>query len=183
MNFLVDREGNISVLRVSILITLIGGIFVGGSVLTFVLDQQTRSAPLFVDLPPGAEQWGSPIIHADTWQEVFYRVPNGNLEALARHYDSKMRGFYGAEQNTEVCIRFPTTGYYTNNRGDPNGTFQENFVPGQNLPVYWSCMFDRSGLNSTQWTQVTLYDGLSNPDPNRSSLGSVVIVYEQRWNR
>jgi hypothetical protein len=182
MGFLFTRDGSISLVRVSLLISFIGGVFLVGSLIAFQLDQQTRRAPLAIELPPGAESWGARDLGA-AWRETTYKVPGGNLDEIARFYDRKMLEHYGGDTGDparEKCIRFPNVGQFTNDANDANNVFQPDFVPGEHLPVYWECFFERS-TDMTQWTKVRLYNGLPNVDPLLNSQGSVVIYYEQRW--
>jgi hypothetical protein len=187
-SFFTNRDGTISVFRVSLLIGILGALLIGGGVLAFNVDQQSRRAPLEIRLPDGAQQWGGPNVYSATWREVYYRVQGGDPQAVADFYDQRMAEHYGAAVSTrdrERCQRVPPVGEYTNipdsRRGPDGKTFDPSFVPGESIAYLWRCMFDRSGMNSTQWTKVTIYPGVDSRDPNRNAFGDVVIVYEQRW--
>jgi hypothetical protein len=185
MSFLTDSKGNLSFIRLSILIAVIGAVFLGGSVMTFLADQQSRRAPLHVELPGGAQPWGAPGQTRPGQQVVFYRVPGGDPAAIASFYDGKMLEHYGSsvgDQNRETCVRTPPVGQYTNDPNDKENVYASNYVPGPEFPpYYWKCMFDRSGLNATQDTLVTIFPGARTDDPVTNSEGSVVIRYEQHW--
>jgi hypothetical protein len=194
MNFLTDRRGAFSWFRFSILIGAIGAIFLGFGFVSFQLDQQSRRSPFFPPLPNGAQQWGVPDVMGSTTQKVFYRVVGGDAEAIATFYNEEMRKFYGINdsQNTgsslEQCLRKPTSGQFTNDPSVQNNpqsglVYNETYVPGLSTPFSYDCVFDRSSFNVAQSTMVTFYPGLPNANPDLSSEGSIVIVYEQRWAR
>jgi len=187
-SFFTNRDGTLSVFRISLLVSILGALLIGSGVLAFNLDQQSRRAPLEISLPTGAQQWGGPNVYSSTWREVYYRVQGGDPQTVADFYDQRMAEHYGTSitaSDRERCQRVPSVGEYTNipdsRRGSDGNTFDPDFVPGESIPYLWRCMFDRSGLNVTQWTQVTIYPGVDSADPNRNAFGDVVIVYEQRW--
>jgi hypothetical protein len=183
MNFLMDKKGNLSWLRVSILIAALGTLFLVGSVLAFFLDQSSRNGPLVIEVPAGAIK-GNEVVLAPAWKQIYYRVPGDNIDAVAEFYKTRMRSFYNStagEETGETCQRIPPAGYFTPNPNEANGIYDANFVVGESLPVVWKCLFDRSGLNNSQTTEVWIYAGLPNPDPKRDSTGFVVIRHEQRW--
>lgn len=173
MAFLTDRSGNISVFRVSIIIGAIGLVLLLAGGASFLFDQESRRAPFYVDLPPGAEAWGAPERRSEGWQFVYYKVPGAEIETIADFYNRKMREHYGTNSggsSAETCKRFP-----------PSGEFSDYNLEEGTIPYYYTCMFDNSGLNTTQWTQVTIQPGVPNEDAFRDSAGTIVIAYEQRW--
>lgn len=187
-SFLTNRDGTLSVFRISLIIGLLGALLIGFGVLAFNLDQQSRRSPLVIQLPEGAQQWGAPEITAATRQFVYYRVAGGDVDAIAQFYDQRMAEHYGVAagaSDRERCQRIPPIGEYTNipneQRGNDGNTYDARFVPNESIPFFYRCLFDRSGLNATQWTQVTIYDGLNSAEPNKNAFGDVVIVYEQSW--
>ncbi len=184
MNFLTDKKGALSWVRVSIFATVLGLLFMAASVVAFFVDQSSRNGPLTIEVPPGAQKWGDDINIAQNWKHVYYRIPGDNVDAVAEFYKTRMRAFYGGvagEETSEQCQRRPPAGFFTNNPNTPNSIYDPQFVVGQSLPVVWKCLFDRSGLNNSQTTEVWIYAGLPNADPNRDSTGYVVIRHEQRW--
>lgn len=172
MNMLFDKRGNLSFVRVSVVIAVVGGLLLVGGYVSFLLDQQTRNSPLEIDLPPGAEQWGAPDVYSNSWRKTFYQVPDGDIDEIVAFYNQKMIDHYGVDETTgpEQCSRQPSFGEY------------EDYEPGAgNIPYSFECMFDRGGLNATQWTRVTIHPGVYDPDEFRNSEGTVVLIYEQRW--
>lgn len=171
MGFLTDSKGNLSMMRVSIFVAVIGGFFLVGGIIAFFLDQESRKTPLMIELPPGAVQSGESN-QGVARRELYYIVPGGNIAEIQQFYDRKMLEHYAntpGNNQGERCIRFP-----------PVGNFAE-FDQGRSpTPFYITCMFDRSGLNSTQWTQVTIRPAIS-IDVNIDIQNTVVIIYEQRW--
>lgn len=187
MNFLVDKRGNLSWLRMSILIGVLGVLFLLGSILAFVIDQSSRNSPLMIDAPPGAARWGGDVVQGENWKFIYYRIPGDDLDSVAEFYQSKMILFYGGSAGQgnpgETCQRFPPAGYFT---GKPNetsqgGIYDPEFIVNESLPVVWKCLFDHSGLNNLQTTEVWIYQGQYNEDPNYDNTGYVMIRYEQRW--
>jgi hypothetical protein len=186
MNFLVDKKGNLSWLRVSIFIAALGAIFLVGSIFAFFADQSARNSPLMIDVPEGAVRWGGDIVQGDGWRYQYYRIPGNDLEAVAGFYQGKMLLFYGGSGQGnpgETCQRLPPAGYFTNLQTETSkgGIYDPDFEVNESLPVVWKCLFDHSGLNNLQTTEVWIYQGLYNPEPNRDSTGYVVIRHEQRW--
>lgn len=184
MNLLTDKKGTLSWVRVSILIAVLGVLFLGGSVLAFFLDQSSRNGPLVIEVPPGANQWGRDAVINPNWKQIYYLVPGDNLDAVAAFYQTRMTTFYGGvvgESNSESCQRIPPAGYFTDNPNEQGGIFDPTFIKGESLPVVWKCLFDRSGLNNAQTTEVWIYMGHPDPDPIRDASGYVVIRHEQRW--
>jgi hypothetical protein len=186
MNFLVDKKGNLSWLRVSILIAVFGVLFLVGSIFAFVIDQSSRNTPLMIDVPQGAVRWGGDIVQGENWKYLYYRIPGNDLDVVAEFYQTKMILFYGGSGQGnpgETCQRFPPAGYFTNkpNESPQGGIYDPEFIVNESLPVVWKCLFDHSGLNNLQTTEVWIYQGQADPDPNRDSTGYVVIRHEQRW--
>src|SRR5690242_7521829 len=129
MSFLTDSKGNLSFIRLSILIAVLGAFFLGGSILTFMFDQQSRRAPLHIELPPGAQPWGAPRQLGPGHQTVYYRIPGGDPAQIATFYDGKMQQHYGTsagDSDRETCVRTPTVGQYTNDPNDKQNTYVQN---------------------------------------------------------
>jgi hypothetical protein len=118
-------------------------------------------------------------------------VPGGDVEAVANFYKSEMSRFYGNSQDgstLESCQRQPPSGEFTNipdaqRPANDGKIYDENFVVGQSLPFLYKCLFDRSGLNIAQSTEVQIQPGMPSSDPLYNTEGDVVIIYEQRWQR
>jgi hypothetical protein len=172
MGFLSDQQGTISVFRTSLVIGFFGALLLGAGVLSFFLDQESRRSPLEIEPPSNAVTWGNPEERREGRRYVYYQVPGGDVAAVTNYYNRKLRDHYGeppAGQRPESCERFPRTGTF------PNAA--ERGV----IPFYVRCMFDNSGLNTLQYTQVTIQPGQFNEDPFYNTQGNVVIEYEQRW--
>ncbi len=171
MGFLTDKTGSLSMVRVSILTAVVGGIFLIGGAFAFFLDQESRKSPLMIEIPPGAVQNGE-VAKGVAWRDVFYTVTGGEIEAIVTFYERKMLEHYAntpEQDEGERCVRFPLAGNFAE--------FEQGRSP---LPFYYICMFDRSGLNSTQWTQVTIRPAIAT-DVNIDIENTIVITYEQRW--
>ena len=168
MGFLTDSRGNLSVFRVSIFIGIVGALLIGGGLLSFSLDQESRRQPFFIDTPPNAQTLGDENVIGPGQQYAYYRMPDGNIQNVVDFYDRQMRLHYGGsgEIAGEDCERFPRSGTYPDYIEEPG-----------EVPFLYQCMFDRGGLNMEQWTLVSLFP--RNPFDNEN--GYVVIEYEQRW--
>jgi len=183
MQFITDKRGNISPFRLSIAIAAIGGVLVLISFIVLQLDQGTRRGPYYPPVPAGAEQWGFPNSNGSGRQQVFYRIADANPEEVGLFYQEQMEQHYGNSASTiERCQRFPPQGTYADPQINQFG--QEvylDFDPQSQAAFRWECMFDNSGFNTTQWTQVTVYPGIDSPDPTLNSDGYTVILYDQAW--
>jgi len=173
MQLIQDRQGNISVFRVSLAISVFGGLLLFLGILSFVVDQESRRAPFFPDVPTNANSWGGIDQFSASQQRAYYRVDGGNIETVVQFYDDLMLSHYNVsvnDLNRERCQRFP-----------PIDNFAD-YEPGDGtVPFYYTCMFDRGGLNLQQSTQVTIQPGIPNEDEFLNSEGAVVIIYDQRW--
>ncbi len=79
-----------------------------------------------------------------------------------------MSDHYG--NNDQDCVRYPATGNAPGSENDPNVA-----------PFVYRCMFDNSGFNSSQYTQVEIYPGREDPNPELSAAGQTIIKYAQQW--
>ena len=192
MGFLADRRGNFSWFRLSILVLVIGAGFLVVGFASLSADQQSRRSPFFPSTPVGATQWGGTEEVGAGHQRTYYRVTGGVVDDVANFYAQEMKKHYGVSDSTgttlESCQRQPPAGEKTGipdqqRPANDGKSYDETFVEGESLPFFYQCMFDRSGLNSTQSTLVTIQPGLANEDPNFNTEGDVVVVYEQRWQR
>lgn len=165
------RDGKISVLRVGTFIGVVGFILIGGGLLSFFFDQASRQSPLEIAPFPGVESMGQRTT-GGTSRFVYYRIataPGATAEDVEAYYQQKMNEHYGNSE--EDCLRFPPA---------PGETLPGANQPGV-VPYYFKCMFDRSGFRSTQYTVVTIYPGVFNPDPALNTEGFTVIENEQVW--
>lgn len=164
-----NRRGGISIVRLGLLAGLVGLLLVGLGVAAFLADQSSHRAPYEPPLYPGAEAWGTGVV-TQTSRELFYRVTTASAEDVARFYQQKMVEHYGNDQ--EHCVRMPPTGEA------PTSPSVPSFIPFQ-----YTCVFDNSGLNSSQYTRVLIYPGSYHEDPFMNSEGQAVILYEQHWQQ
>jgi hypothetical protein len=183
MRFFVDKNGGLAPFRISL---AAGALGIGVLVLSFfgfLLDQESRRAPYFPPVPNGAEEWGFPRAgFGNNKQFVYYRIQDGNVAEVADFYNQRLEEMEpGADGNR--CERFPTIGTFAdpqyNSRGEP---LQTDFDPATQPAFHYICMFDRSGFNVTQWTEVMIYPGLPDEDEFLDSEGYAVIEYEQVWS-
>ncbi|GAB1421958.1 hypothetical protein MASR2M15_21600 [Anaerolineales bacterium] len=175
LSIIQDSRGNVSLFKVALIIIVVAGLIIFASFVAFNADQAQRTQPLVIDPPPGAQAWGGVVTYSDIRQSVYYLVPNSDIETVVSYYNDKLNQFYSAsaaDQNREVCKRFPPFGDHP------------DYKPGGSLvPYEYKCMFDNSGFNSYQWTQVIIQPGVVNSDPDLDTEGSVVIQYDQQWQR
>ncbi len=187
MAFLTERNGAFSYFRLSILIGVFGVLVIVSGIVLAQFDSNSRRSPFFIELPQGAQQWGAPQAVRGDWQRVYYRVPSGDIDAIAAFYNQKLVEHYGSNITAaERCQRFPPVGAFTDipNERRPAGdglVYDPKYVLNQSLPFQWKCLFDRGGFNTVQFTQVIIHPGLANADEFLNTEGSVVIIYDQQW--
>jgi hypothetical protein len=163
-----NRRGGFSVIRLGLFAGLIGVLLVVGGVITVLSDQQTRRSPLDIVPYPNAQFWGTSDVR-ETARNVFYRSAD-TPEAVAAYYQQKLNEHYGNRDQT--CVRLPATGNAPGSETNPNIA-----------PYIFRCMFDNSGFNTSQFTQVEIYPGTANPDPYYNAEGLTIVKYEQQWQR
>ncbi len=161
-----NRRGGFSIVRISIIIAVIGAVLIGGAVVTYLTDQASKRSPLDIPLIPNAAYWGTSEQQA-TSRNVFYLTADAP-EAVAMYYQQKMQEQY--KDNSLGCVRFPATGTAPGSDTDPNIA-----------PFIYRCMFDNSGFNSSQYTQVEIYPGRPNQEPALNAAGFTIIKYAQQW--
>lgn len=167
MSMLFGRDGNISIIRVGTIGALLGLLFILGAVASFFIDQESRRQPFDVGLIEGAEQWGEieqSIVRPE--RRVFYQVDKDTAE-VAAYYQARLDAH---SDNGDRCVRIPR-------EGDLPGTENDDRVVGHQ----YTCLFDNSGLFTTQYTVVKIWPGTASDDPELDSLGLTVIQYEQLW--
>lgn len=154
--------------RMILLVAFIGVVLIGGGVASFFADQQSRRQPLDIELYPGAERWGEAPDQGATRRSVFYRVGGTTVETVAGFYEEELRQHTGDSQ--ERCVRLPAEGEFP----------AEDLEPGQ-VPYYFKCLFDRSGLGATQYTEVIVMPGLPSDNPEFNTEGMTVVRFNQVW--
>lgn len=166
MRFLFGRDGSISIIRLGTLAAILGIVLVLGGVVLFLIDRASHQVPLSIEPFPGAALWYEQP-RAENSRAVVYQVVGATAEDVAAYYQRKLQEFDSGAQ--ETCLRAPTVGNFADfDKGDPN-------VP----PYQFSCMFDRSGFQITQYTRVNIQPGIA----SLQTEGKVIIEYEQYWQR
>lgn len=161
------RQSGVSVVRIALIIGILGVVIIlGWSVWFFGFDQASRRQPFEVQVYPGAEYWGENEVLTGS-RNLFYRTQD-LPEAVANFYQDKLNEHYGNRQ--EICVRIPPEGVMPGSENDAT-----------QLPYQFTCVFDRSGFNATQYTQVIIHPGRFNSDPFLNAEGTTVIKYEQIW--
>ncbi|HVU14476.1 MAG TPA: hypothetical protein VHD90_24535 [Phototrophicaceae bacterium] len=161
-----NRKGGLSVIRISIIVAIVGIVLVAGAAITYLTDQAAARSPLDIPAYPKAVYWGTKNVQT-TSREVYYRVAD-TPEAVANYYQQQMNQHYGNSDQT--CVRLPASGNAPGSDTDPSI-----------VPYLFRCIFDNSGLNTFQYTQVDIYPGESNPDPFLNAAGMTVVHYTEQW--
>lgn len=156
------RDGSFSLIRVGTIAAIIGILVVAGGVVSFFLDRASHQVPLEVAPYPGATTWGQRD-HSPTSRTVYYQVPGIAPEEVVDYYQRKLDEMFG--NNQEKCERFPTDGNFPEYDDGVKGI----------APYQFSCMFDRSGFQITQYTRINIQPGV---DANQ---GTTIVAHEQFW--
>ncbi|MEP7293580.1 MAG: hypothetical protein ABI835_17470 [Chloroflexota bacterium] len=150
----------------SLIAAFVGGLLIVGAVVSYTTDQTSHRSPLDIPTYPNAVFWGKSEVKP-TSQNLFYRVSDAP-EKVASYYQQKMVEHYG--NNEQGCVRLPATGNAPGSDTNPNIS-----------PYIFRCMFDNSGFNTSQFTQVEIYPGEENSDPFFNAKGLTIVKYEQQW--
>ncbi len=162
-----NRKGGLSIIRIGVIAGILGLVLVAAAGVSYLTDQSSHRAPLEIQLYPSAVYWGTSDVH-QTSRNVFYRVKD-TPEKIVAYYQQKLVEHNGnSDQN---CVRLPATGSAPGSDTDPNVA-----------PYIFRCMFDNSGFNTSQYTQVDIYPGKANPDPFYDAAGSTIVKYAEQWN-
>ena len=162
------RSGGVSIVRISLTIGIVGILIVGAWLVWFFIDQASRQVPFEVAIYPGAEYWGETNVLPGS-RDLFYRTPD-TPEQVSAYYTQKMSEYYG--NGDQVCVRLPPEGTNAGAEANLNSVLYQ-----------FKCMFDRSGFNSTQYTQIVIYPGRYNADPFLNAEGLTIVKYEQQWQQ
>ncbi|MEP6987315.1 MAG: hypothetical protein ABI970_17050 [Chloroflexota bacterium] len=164
---ILGRDGNISVIRVGTIAAIIGVLVILSGIGLFFADRAAHQRPYEVDPYPGSTVWYT-TNRATNARLVVYRVPGASADDVAAYYQKKLTELSGTGTD-DRCIRFPASGNYDDyNKGDKTV-----------VPYHYSCMFDRSGFQISQYTRVNIEPGIE----GNKSLGMVIIQNEQFWQR
>ncbi len=174
MSFFVGRDGNISVLRVAIVIVILGVAVIIGGFLLFQLELRSFNTPLKVDVFPGAVELGAPNDLPGNNQTIVYQT-DATPEDVFAFYDRLLAEHNGDSLNSldrERCNRIPLEGQF------------EDYVEGSgNVPYQFTCGFTESGWNGAfRDTVIKIQPGVRNDELAQDTTGSTIIVYEQHWN-
>jgi hypothetical protein len=162
------RSGGFSLIRVGIIAGVVGFLIIAVAVLAYLKDQNDKRSPFEISPYPNAVYWGTSEIH-DTSRNVFYRVAD-TPESVVAYYQQKLNEHYG--NTDQSCVRLPAT-------GNAPGSQTDSSI----VPYLFRCVFDNSGFNTSQYTQVEIYPGRADPDPNRNAEGLTVVKYMEYWMR
>ena len=174
MAVFVNREGNISMIRVGIALVGLGVLVIIGGFVLFQIEQQRFKSPLSVDLYPGAQERGMDRETNTTRRLIFY-VPDVEPMVVADHYNAELLEHTGESANDldrERCRRNPAS---------EDETFSDYEEGAGVVPYQYSCVFNETGFNAHRFTQVTIQPGVRNDATGTDTTGQTVIIYEQRW--
>lgn len=155
------KSSGLSVIKIGLIAGGIGIAMVVIGALAFTNDQAARRTPFNISPYPGAQEWGTSD-ETNYSRSVFYRVPDVVPEDIVVYYQDKLNQHTG--DNGEECVRFPQSGSMPLDPNNPRA-----------IPYEYRCLFDNSGFQTTQYTQVRIYPGFGESD------GQTVIEYQQRW--
>lgn len=177
MQLLLNREGNISVFRVGLIIGILGILGIGLGFLSFQLEITRRQQPFNVPLFPGAVELdrGASPTRPRSGQLVRYIVSGVTAEEVAGFYQVELDKHLrqdGSTLNRQLCVRTPPVGNYETYR-EGNGT----------LPYKYDCIFDNTFLDNVQMTKVQIHPGVRDDMNNVNFEGSVIILYDQTWSQ
>ena len=162
-------EKGFPLFKTIVIIGIIGAVIIGGGALSFFADQASRQVPLNVELYPDALSWGN-MRNCAAMRCELYKVPGVSPEDVAQFYEQRMAQHYGTD--AESCVRIPEVGQYD----------LAELQPGQ-VPYMFKCHFDRSSLNTSQYTTVMIMPGIYNSNPELNTEGMTVIRYDQVWQQ
>ncbi|MCC6804836.1 MAG: hypothetical protein IT319_18275 [Anaerolineae bacterium] len=157
-----------SLVRIGVIAGIIGVLIVAAAAASYLTTQNAARSPLEISPYPNAVYWGTSDVR-DTSRNVFYRVAD-TPESVVGYYQQKLNEHYG--NSDQSCVRLPATGNAPGSEADPNV-----------IPYLFRCVFDNSGFNTSQYTQVEIYPGRADADPNRNAEGLTVVKYMEYWMR
>ncbi len=163
---ILGRDGNISVIRVATIAAIVGLLVIVSGVAFFFIDRASHQRPFEIDPYPGAALWFSKD-RASNSRQVVYRVQGATADEVAAYYQQKLEEIEG--NGADPCLRFPSVGNYEGyNKNDKSS-----------VPYRYSCLFDRSGFQISQFTRINIEPGIE----SNNSVGMVVVENEQYWQR
>lgn len=153
--------------RIAIIAVIIGAVLIIGGIITYQTDLNSRRSPLNIDPIPGAESYGNAVSDRSNDRTFYFRVPDLTVDQVVAYYQGKLSEFSGGITR---CVRTPSQGEVPL---DPNVE--------DSIPFRFDCLFDRSGIGTTQYTNVRIFPGLPNEEPLLNNFGYTVIGYQQVW--
>lgn len=180
MSIFVNREGNISIVRVGTVAAVLGVVVLAGGFILNSLENRKFNSPLNIEIYPGAVEWGERQT-SSTSRQLIYRVPGVEPEQVAQFYDELMLEFYDsnpADLDRPQCVRIPRL-------DQNNGIFADYQEGAGNLPYYFSCLFEevpRFNSSRYRFTRVNVQPGVLNSATGTDTRGETVIEYEQDWD-
>ncbi len=160
-------SGSISIFRIALIIGVVGLVIVVAWLIWFIVfDQASRRVPFEISVYPDSEFWGESNVQVGS-RNLFYRTTD-SPEIVVNFYQDKLNEHYGDRE--QFCVRMPSEGNMPGAEADLS-----------QLLYQFKCVFDRSGFNATQFTQVLIHPGRYNADPFLNAEGLTVIKYEQQW--
>jgi hypothetical protein len=170
MSIRASRRQSQQVFRIGIIAGIVGILLVfGGFIIYFLIDQGSRQVPLDIPVYPGA-QGGNITASTGFSRNLVYRIPNATPEEVAAYYQQKLREFTGS--NEDDCVRNPANGNFLDY--DP--------ARADVVPYEFTCLFDRSYWNASQYTRIRIQPGVRNEDPALNTEGMTIVEYYQQWN-
>jgi hypothetical protein len=174
--FFFNRNGDLSVFRIGILIAVVGGLMLVGAVVFTASDQAAFRTPLEIELPPDTQQVGEEALSPISRRVYFESTLSP--EAVATYYDTKLAEFLQTQgvdpndPNRDRCLREPRDDNY------------QGYVPGNGtVPYEFRCLFQEISLSNgiDKSTLVVIQPGVRNDAAGTNYEGTTRIEYEQYW--
>lgn len=170
--FFLNREGDLSIFRIGILIAIVGGVLIVGGFVLASAEQASYRAPLDIEPPPDTVQLFEEDLSPVTRRLYFESLMSP--EDVSRYYDAELAELQGlplGDLNRDRCIRSPRDGNY------------QTFVPGNgSVPYEFQCIFQQvSLLGVDRSTFVRIHPGVRNDEDGTNYEGTTRIYYDQLW--
>jgi hypothetical protein len=168
MGFFVNREGGVSIFRVGSVVAVVGILAILGGILSFTLDQSSRKQALVIEPFPGAVLISEQNLMSNV-RERLYQISSVDPAEVADFYDRSLADFYGVGFNDlerDRCVRIPGEG---NALGYQPGTDQ--------VPYFFTCMFDNAGFFASQNTRIVVQPGIL----ALNTEGTTLIQHVETW--
>jgi hypothetical protein len=160
------REGGFSIIRMGTIAAVIGILVIVGGVVSFFIDRASHQVPLDIEPFPGAASFGTRDTSSYS-RSVFFQIKGKTPEEVMAYYQRKLNEFTG--DKNDKCVRAPLVGNFLEFDQGKEGV----------VPFQFSCMFDRSGFQVSQYTRVNIQPGIK---ANKTE-GATIVEHEQYWQR